>query len=83
MSQRFPVEFLDTERAIAESKKCAELVEKALKLFVDNNAPVSKRKVKKEGREDNSGGPRIRIPNTVVPLRIPIIIENHVTGRSQ
>ena len=82
LSQRFPAEFTDIERATLESKKCAELVEKALKLFADNNTHSSyKRKIRKEDRE--GGGTRTRSPHTAIPLRIPTIIENLVTGRSR
>ena len=82
LSQRFPIEFTDTERAIIESKKCAELVERALKLFADNNTHSSKKKMKREDRE-GSGSSRAKIQNTAIPLRIPTIIENLVGSRSR
>lgn len=44
LNQRFSRAFIDSERALLESKHCAGLVEQALKAFADTAASTSREK---------------------------------------
>ena len=48
LSQRFPSEFRDKERAIKESKHCAALVEGALKSFAAAPVAITAKKIRKK-----------------------------------
>lgn len=48
MNQRFPAAFTDSETALKESKRCAGLVERALKAFADRAASTTDKKVRKK-----------------------------------